>query len=119
MLVIRCSGAVAAILLGLLMGSAGARAQPPDVRPVVDRNFRLDLYEGVVFGSPRLVGMGGAAFAVGEGASGLFTNPAAAAIRSGTQSDKTSFSAFFNSYIPVSGIDVNNSGNETTQYRSA
>lgn len=94
-------------------------AQPPNLRPITDRNYNLDLYQGVVFGSPRLVAMGGASFAIGEGASGLFTNPADAAIRPSTQTKKLNFDAFFNSYIPASGVDFNNNGDPTTSTRRA
>jgi hypothetical protein len=96
-----------------------AQSSPPALQPIADRNYNLDLYQGVVFGSPRLVAMGGAAFAVGEGASGLFTNAASAAIRPSTESGKLAITGFFNSYIPASGVDFNNNGDLTTEYRQA
>ncbi len=104
---------------GLAARSVRAQSNPPDLQPITNRNFNLDLYQGVVFGSPRLVAMGGASFAVDEGASGLFTNPAAAALRPSTKSDKLAFQVFFNSYVPASGVDFNNNGDPTTQYRRA
>lgn len=104
--------------LSLLLAPAPAPATaPPETTPIVDRNYSVDLYEGVVFGSPRLVAMGGATFAVGEGASGLFTNPASAAVRPTTPTSRFEWSAFFNSYIPSSGTDYNNNGAQTTEYR--
>jgi len=63
--------------------------------------------------------MGGATFAIGEGATGLFTNPAAAAVRPTKPSDRIEWNAFFNSYVPASGVDFNNNGDPTNQYRSA
>src|SRR4051812_8168083 len=96
---------------------APAQAPPPDLQPITDRNFTIDVHEGVIFGSPRLVGMGGAAFAIGEGATGLFTNAAAGAVRASKPTDKIEWSAFFNSYVPASGVDFNNNGDPTNQYR--
>src|SRR4051812_9050733 len=96
---------------------APAQAPPPDLQPITDRNFTIDVHEGVIFGSPRLVGMGGAAFAIGEGATGLFTNAAAGAVRPTKPTDRIEWSAFFNSYVPASGVDFNNNGDPTNQYR--
>jgi hypothetical protein len=95
---------------------AGAQA-PPQFPPITDRNFTIDVHEGVIFGSPRLVAMGGAAFAVGEGATGLFTNAAAGAVRPTKPTDKIEWSAFFNSYVPASGVDFNNNGDASNEYR--
>jgi hypothetical protein len=96
-----------------------AAQPPPNLQPIVDRNFTIDIHEGVVFGSPRLVAMGGAAFAIGEGATGLFTNPAAAAVRPTKPTGKFEWSAFFNSYVPATGVDFNNNGDPTNEYRRA
>lgn len=103
--------------LASLQAAALAAQPPPNLQPIVDRNFTIDIHEGVVFGSPRLVAMGGAAFAVGEGATGLFTNPAAGAVRPSKPTDKFEWSGFFNSYVPATGVDFNNNGDPTNEYR--
>src|SRR5437870_7608243 len=98
----------------LLPARAGAQTAP-DLQPITNRNFTIDVHEGVIFGSPRLVAMGGAAFAVGEGATGLFTNAAAGAVRPTKPTGNFEWSAFFNSYVPASGVDFNNNGDPTNQ----
>ena len=108
--------ALAFALAALPMSRASAQP-PPDFQPITSRDFTIDVHEGVVFGSPRLVAMGGAAFAIGEGATGLFTNAAAGAVRPTKPTDKIEWSAFFNSYVPASGVDFNNNGDPTNQYR--
>ena len=106
------------LLAVVVFGAGRARAQmAPDLQPITNRNFTIDLHEGVIFGSPRLVAMGGAAFAVGEGATGLFTNAAAGAVRPTKPTGNFEWSAFFNSYVPASGVDFNNNGDPTNQYR--
>ena len=92
----------ACVMIALALAAPRAQAQaPPDLQPITDRNFTIDLHEGVIFGSPRLVAMGGAAFAVGEGATGLFTNAAAGAVRPTKPTGNIEWSAFFNSYVPA------------------
>src|SRR4051812_26410099 len=105
------------LLTATVTSRARAQAPPPDLQPITDRNFTIDVHEGVIFGSPRLVGMGGAAFAIGEGATGLFTNAAAGAVRPTKPTDRIEWSAFFNSYVPANGVDFNNNGAPTNQYR--
>jgi hypothetical protein len=106
-----------ACVVGLLASRPARGQTAPDLRPITDRHFTIDLHEGVIFGSPRLVAMGGAAFAVGEGATGLFTNAAAGAVRPTKPTGSFEWSAFFNSYVPGSGVDFNNNGDPTNQYR--
>jgi hypothetical protein len=111
---------LAAVGVTSLQAAVAFAAQPPpNLQPIVDRNFTIDIHEGVVFGSPRLVAMGGAAFAIGEGATGLFTNPAAAAVRPTKPTGRFEWSAFFNSYVPATGVDFNNNGDPTNEYRRA
>lgn len=112
-----------ALVLGLVTApprrahAAPVDPGPPGLQPIVNRNFIIDLNESVVFGSPRVVAMGGAAFAVGEGATGLFTNPATGAVRPSKPTDRFEWNAFFNSYVPANGVDFNNNGDPTNQYR--
>ena len=71
--------ATACALAALLAAPAMAQKYPP----ITSRDFNIDLYQGGVLGSPRLIGMGGATTALGEGATGTLGNPAAAAMRPG------------------------------------
>lgn len=97
--------------------AAAGNAQVPQYPPVVDRHFNIDLFEQPAIGSPRLIGMAGAINSVAEGAAGLYTNPASAAVRPETRSDKLAWSVYFNTYVPASGQDMNNNGQPTTSLR--
>src|SRR5438067_1670119 len=106
-----------AAALSLCCGSARkVRAQDgvPTFRPVIDRNFSIDLFEQPAIGSPRLIAMSGAVDAVSEGAAGLFTNPASAAVRPETKADKFAWNVYLNSYVPAKGQDSNNNGQPIT-----
>jgi hypothetical protein len=70
-------------------GSSAARADPFD--PITDRNFGIDLYQGVAFGSTRVVSMGGAAAALATGSSGTLINVSAPAVRETTDTDSWSW----------------------------
>src|SRR3954471_12866960 len=100
----RVAGLVVALTL-VLAGREG-RGQPggvPQYPPVGDRSFNVDLFEQPALGSPRLIAMGGAINSVAEGAAGLYTNPASAAVRSETRSDKLAWNLYFSTYAPASG----------------
>ncbi len=99
-----------------MLAPAVARAQTASFPPIADRNFNIDLFEQPAIGSPRLIGMAGAINAVAEGAAGLYTNPASAAIRPETRSDKFAWNVYFNSYIPADGQDSNNNGQAVSSY---
>ena len=61
--------------------------------------------------------MGGAVNSVAEGAAGLYTNPASAAVHPETTSSKFAWNVYFSSYVPVSGQDLNNNGQPVTSVR--
>jgi hypothetical protein len=114
----RCLLACAAAALALAAARAAqAQAQVPQYPPVVDRNFDIDLFEQPALGSPRLIAMAGAINSVAEGAAGLYTNPASAAVRPETRSDKLAWNVYFSTYVPAAGQDVNNNGQATTSVR--
>lgn len=90
-------------------------AQAQNAFPAItNRNFNIDLFEQPAIGSPRLIAMAGAINAVAEGAAGLYTNPASAAIRPETHIDKFAWNVYLNSYIPADGQDSNNNGQSVT-----
>jgi hypothetical protein len=96
------------------LAPAVAQAQTTTFPPVTNRNFNIDLFEQPAIGSPRLIAMAGAINAVAEGAAGLYTNPASAAIRPETHIDKFAWNVYFNSYLPSDGQDSNNNGQAVT-----
>lgn len=104
--------------IGLVAALSGvavvARAQTLSFPPVTTRNFNIDLFEQPAIGSPRLIAMSGAIDAVAEGAAGLYTNAASAAIRPETKSDKFAWNIYFNSYVPADGQDSNDNGQAVT-----
>jgi hypothetical protein len=81
---------------------------------ITSRNFNIDLFEQPAIGSPRLIAMAGAVNSVAEGAAGLYTNPASAAVRPETKNAKLAWNIYFNSYIPADGQDSNNNGQAVT-----
>jgi hypothetical protein len=114
----RVAGLVGALTL-VLAGRDG-RAQSggvPQYPAVTDRSFNVDLFEQPALGSPRLIAMGGAINSVAEGAAGLYTNPASAAVRPETRSDTLAWNVYFSTYAPASGQDVNNNGQPITNVR--
>jgi hypothetical protein len=102
-----------AIFAALVLAPAGARAQI-SFPSITNRNFNIDLFEQPAIGSPRLIAMSGAIDAVAEGAAGLYTNPASAAVRPETKADKFAWNVYFNSYVPADGQDSNNNGQAVT-----
>jgi hypothetical protein len=85
--------------------------------PVTNRDFNIDLFEQPALGSPRLIGMGGAVNSVAEGAAGLYTNPASAAVRPETKQEKFAWNVYLNSFVPAQGQDTNNNGQSVTNVR--
>jgi hypothetical protein len=108
---LNCFGAVLAIAL---LASSAASAQTAAYPPVTDRNFNIDLFEQPDLGSPRLIAMAGAVNSVAEGAAGLYTNPASAAVRPETTAAKFAWGVYFNTYAPADGQDSNNNGQAVT-----
>ncbi len=58
---------------------------------IVDRNYAIDIYQGVVYGTGKSAGMGGVAVATGQGSANMSANPAAPAIRTKTSSGTWDF----------------------------
>ena len=94
-----------------------AAGQPVSFPAVTNRDFNIDLFEQPALGSPRLIAMAGAINSVAEGAAGLYTNPASAAVRPETTTEKLAWDIYFNSYVPVDGQDLNNNGQTVTSVR--
>jgi hypothetical protein len=58
-----------------------------DTLPITDRNYAIDLYDGVAIGNTAIVGMGGAGAALINGTAGALINPSAIAVRQTTDLD--------------------------------
>ena len=62
-----------AVLVGVVGLAGPAQADP--LPPIVDRNYAIDLYDGVALGNSATVAMGGASAANAFGTSGTLVNP--------------------------------------------
>ena len=93
-----------------LARSAPARAQ--DFPEITDRDYTLDLHQGAVLGSGRIIGMGGTAVATGEGSAGAQFNPAAAAVRATTSTGAWDWDIYLDYLSSSIGNDFDNNGVE-------
>ncbi len=78
--------------------------------PITDRNYSLDLHQGVVLGSGRLVSMAGAGVSSSLGTEGMSQNPAAATIRHETDNHHLIFLWHLDRLRTDLGDDIHNSG---------
>ncbi len=80
------------LLACLVVSLVGLRIRPAraDFPPITDRDFAIDLYDGVAIGNTAMVGMGGAGAAKVIGTAGVLLNPSAIAVRSTTDRDSWS-----------------------------
>jgi len=70
------------VATGIVLGICGPPATVLRAQPAItDGNYRIELHQGAVLGSTRVIGMSGAYVSVAEGAVGLPFNPAAVAHR--------------------------------------
>lgn len=72
---------VVVALVATLVVTLIPRAALAQRTPVTSRDYALEFHQGPIVGGARMIGMGGATVAVGEGAVGVPRNPAAAAVR--------------------------------------
>jgi hypothetical protein len=75
------------IALDLNAESAIQRASGQELPPITTSDFALDLFEGAVIGTSKVVAMGGASQALAEGSAGAPSNPSATAVRATTDSE--------------------------------
>ncbi len=78
--------------------------------PITDSDYAIDLYQGPVLGSARIVGMGGASVAVASGSSGLLVNPAAVAVWPATSTGSWDWDIHFDYLNRLPGEDLDNNG---------
>jgi hypothetical protein len=101
---------IGGILLLVLCGLAAPAAADPVLSPVTDRDYAIDLYDGVALGSTAVVGMGGAATALANGSAGTLVNPSAPAVRSTTDTDTWSWDYHFDYLNAALSTDYGNTG---------
>lgn len=97
-----------ALLLALALSPVAALAA--DGPPITNRDFALDLYSGAVFGSSRIIGMGGTGIALAEGSAYTQLNVAAAAVRPATSNGSWDWDFHFDWMNPSLGSDFDNNG---------
>jgi hypothetical protein len=102
----------AALVIGPLTLVASAEAQ--ELAPVTDRDYALDLYNGSVVGSVRMIGMGGASIGFAEGSVGTLSNAAAAAVRRTTKSGDFAWDFHVDGQSAAFASDFDNNGLEDT-----
>lgn len=81
---------IAAFVVGATIVAAAGPARAQAYPPVTDRNYAIDLYDGVAIGNTDTVGMGGAGAALVLGTAGALLNPSAIAVRPTTDHDSWS-----------------------------
>lgn len=111
---VRGASAVAALLA---VGFATpARAQlPTDGQPIKTNHYGIDLYQGPVLASTRVIGLAGAFVAIGEGVEGSTQNPAAPAVRVPWSNAHFDYDLGFGVTFPatIKNSDFFNSGKHT------
>ena len=94
----------------LVCAAAAPAAAAPTLAPVRDRNYAIELYDGVALGSVALVGMGGAGVALASDSAGTLINVAAPAMRLTTDTDSWNW-GFHIDYLNADGSsDYANTG---------
>jgi hypothetical protein len=96
--------------LALLLTLACVPALAAESPPITGRAFALDLYSGAVFGSSRIIGMGGTGIALAEGSAYTQLNVAAAAVRPATSNGSWDWDFHFDWMNPSLGSDFDNNG---------
>jgi hypothetical protein len=81
-----------------------------DNAPIVDRNYAIDLYDGVAIGDTMMVGMGGAGAASINGTAGALINPSAIAVRSTTDLSSWSWGYHLDALTSKFSSDYDNNG---------
>ncbi len=92
----------------LCVAAAPSHAQP--FPPITDRDYTIDLYQGTVLGSTRVIGMGGAQVAAAEGSAGNLTNPAAVALRTATSKGSWDWDFHLSAIDAIKTNDADNNG---------
>ena len=109
-------GAAASALVGLALIAVPGRAQlPADGQPITTNHYGIDLFQGPVLASTRVIGLAGAFVAIGEGVEGNTQNPAAPAVRVPWSNSHLDYDLGFGVTFPstLKNSDFFNSGRRT------
>src|SRR5205085_5464583 len=85
-------------------------AADPQLTPVTDRNYAIDLYDGNALGNSAVIAMGGAAAANAIGSSGTLFNVSAPAVRPTTDVHPWSWAYHLDYLNAQASSDCTNSG---------
>ena len=83
---------------------------PATADPIVDREYAIELYEGVAIGDSSLTGMGGAGAARVNGSAGVLINASAPAVRRTTDNDSWSWDYHLDFLTGRFSTDYDNNG---------
>lgn len=88
---------------------------PPNGSPIRTSDYRIDLHQGPVVGSTRVLSLGGAYVAIAEGVDGLAQNPASPAVRTRWSFDDFDYDLGAGITFPsmLKATDFFNAGSET------
>lgn len=104
------TGAICRACVLVALAACAARPAAADLPPLDSRDWSLDLYDGAVIGSARIVGMGGVQSALAEGSAGALSNPAGAAARPATSNDAWDWDFHLDALSAVVASDFDNNG---------
>ncbi len=106
----------ASALVATLVHALPALAQlPSDGKPITTNHYGIDLFQGPVLASTRVIGLAGAFVAIGEGVEGDTQNPAAPAVRVPWSNSHIDYDVGFGLTFPstLKNSDFFNSGRQT------
>ncbi len=87
--------------------------------PIVDRDYAIELYEGVAIGDSSLTGMGGAGAARVNGSAGALVNASAPAVRRTTDNDSWSWDYHLDYLTGRFSTDYDNNGQVASEAEGA
>jgi hypothetical protein len=99
----------AACCLIVCAGSAAGTARA-DNPPIVDRNYAIDLYDGVAIGNTAMIAMGGTGAALIKGTAGALIDPSAIAVRPTTDPGSWDWTYHFDVLTGRYSSDYDNNG---------
>lgn len=104
-----------AVVVAIVVTAAG----PLAADPIVDREYSIELYEGVAIGDASLTGMGGAGAARVNGSAGALINASAPAVRRTTDNDSWSWDYHFDFLTGRFSTDYDNNGQVVSEAEGA
>jgi hypothetical protein len=94
----------------LAVAAVAIAARSASAQPITNREYAIELYEGVAIGDASLTGMGGAGAARVNGSAGVLINASAPAVRRTTDNDTWSWDYHFDFLTGRFSTDYDNNG---------